>query len=95
MEDVAIVKNIPEICARLWKIKHLIQILPITFPRGYPEDGDFNSGYLDKHTGEFFICKDLPDERIKATEEFISDSHRMDSDLLIKKLRDRWVNSRL
>lgn len=96
MEDVAIVKNIPEMVAKLWKIKHLVQILPITFPHGYPEDGDFSSGYLDKHTGEFFVHKNLADERtIKATEEFISDPLRVDADTLIKKLRDRWLNSRL
>ena len=97
MDDAVLVKNIPENAARLWKIKHLIQILPVTFPHGYPEDGDFSSGYLDKYTGEFFVHKNVAgdERRIQATEEFISDPLRLDADTLIKKLRDRWLNSRL
>ena len=34
----AIVKNIPEVNAILWQVKHLIKIIPLKFPKNLPEN---------------------------------------------------------
>lgn len=44
-------KGIHDVPARLWKIKLLTRILPVNFRDAYPEDDDYNSGTLDKHSG--------------------------------------------
>lgn len=48
----AVLKNNPENNAHLWKVKHLIQIVPIQLPKDLPEDADPNHCFL-KETGEF------------------------------------------
>ncbi|KAJ8945676.1 hypothetical protein NQ318_012394 [Aromia moschata] len=35
-----VIKNIPENNNRLWKVKHLVKITPITFPDGFPSESD-------------------------------------------------------
>ncbi|GLV43748.1 uncharacterized protein CBL_06928 [Carabus blaptoides fortunei] len=54
--DVAIVKNIPENNAMLWKIKHLIKIAPITFPNGVPTEDDLDCTHL-RENGELVVNK--------------------------------------
>ncbi|KAL1138818.1 hypothetical protein AAG570_008880 [Ranatra chinensis] len=91
--EIAIVKNIPEMIAKLYKIKHLIQITPIRTPNGLPDGNDLRAGYL-KENGEFIVTKRVqPDEvRLRATHEFQTDPARLDSETLIKQSREKWNN---
>ncbi|CAH1400901.1 unnamed protein product [Nezara viridula] len=91
--EIAIVKNIPEICSMLYKIKHIIKVTPIRTPNGLPESDDLGAGYL-KPNGEFIVSKRLnPDpERLRLTEEFQTDPARLDADTLIKDTRMKWIN---
>jgi hypothetical protein len=87
------VKNIPENCVRLHKIKHLIKITPIRTPWGLPEEGDLDSGYL-KEDGEFVVSPRVrPDsKRVELTHEFQTEPARLDSATIIKQCREKWNN---
>ncbi|KAI9590751.1 39S ribosomal protein L30, mitochondrial [Glossina fuscipes] len=91
--DFTVVKNIPEINARLWKIKHLVKVTPITFPYGEPKEHDINHTFL-KENGECIVTKDIGpvDERIEALESFEKDVKRLDTELLRKDARLKWLN---
>lgn len=86
-------KNIPENNARLWKIKHLIHISPITFPYGEPKADDVNYTFL-KENGECIVTKrlEVPEERIKASEEFENDQKRLDKETIKRDLRLKWLS---
>lgn len=86
-------KNIPENNARLWKIKHLIHISPITFPYGEPKIDDINYTFL-KENGECIVTKKLevPEERIKASELFEKDEKRLDKETIKRDLRLKWLS---
>lgn len=91
---VAIVKNIPEINARLWKVKHLIKVTPIVFPYGEPTKEDINYTVL-KENGQCIVTKKLEpkQEQIEAFEHFDRDVKKMDSDTIEKDSRYKWNNA--
>lgn len=53
-----IVKNTPDNNEKLWKVKHLVKITPITFPDGLPTEDDVLSTFLN-HKGELEIKKKI------------------------------------
>lgn len=87
--DVAIIKNIPENNSRLWRIKHLVRIVPITFPNGFPED---SIGTRLKENGEFIVSKQLcvDQKRLVATNEFQKDPQKLDGDTLRRDSHKLW-----
>ncbi|XP_041973920.1 39S ribosomal protein L30, mitochondrial [Aricia agestis] len=88
---VTIVKNTPDTNAKLWKIKHLIKITPITFPYGEPTAEDINHTIL-KENGTCLVTKTLQPhpEQVKALEAFESDPKKMDSTTIKKDSRRKW-----
>ncbi|CAH0699238.1 unnamed protein product [Spodoptera exigua] len=91
---VTVVKNIPEINMRLWKIKHLIKITPIVFPYGEPTKDDINYTVL-KENGQCIVTKTIgpKPEQIEALEQFEKSEKKMDSDTLKKDSRYKWNNA--
>lgn len=91
--DFTVVKNIPENNARLWKIKHLIKVTPITFPYGEPTAQDVKHTIL-KENGECLVTKDIgPVEvRYAARDAFDKEPKRLDTELLRKDSRLKWLN---
>ncbi|XP_068628801.1 large ribosomal subunit protein uL30m [Battus philenor] len=91
---VTIVKNIPEINSRLWKIKHLIKVTPITFPYGEPTEEDINHTIL-KENGQCLVTKTLSPhpKQIEALENFENDKTKMDSVTIKKDSRFKWNNA--
>ncbi|XP_034949084.1 39S ribosomal protein L30, mitochondrial [Chelonus insularis] len=87
--DIAIVKNIPEVCAQLWKIKHLVKITPIYLPEKLPEDSDSVQTWL-LDNGKFLLAPKVDSAREKATVEFMNDPKRLDRETLRTELRKRW-----
>ncbi|CAH0550761.1 unnamed protein product [Brassicogethes aeneus] len=85
-----VIKNIPENNGRLWKIKHLIKITPITFPNGFPTDT--NGTYL-KENGELEVVQKLQfqEEKLKITDQFINDKKKLDGDTLRRNSRLKWL----
>lgn len=82
-------------CAKLWKVKHLISVEPITFPHGEPTPDDINYTNL-KECGECIVQKklEIPQERIEATEQFEKDPTRLDKDTLKRDALLRWLSGR-
>lgn len=87
-----IVKNIPEVNALLYKVKHMIKISPITFPNGEPTKSDIGSTYL-KDNGELVIIKSLKpsEEIVKATEIEDNKETKMDGETIRKLERLKWI----
>ncbi|CAG9783205.1 unnamed protein product [Diatraea saccharalis] len=90
---VTIVKNIPENNMRLWKVKHLIKVTPITFPYGEPSTDDINYTIL-KENGQCLVKKSLEPQpkQIEALEAFQSNDKKMDSTTIKKDSRYKWNN---
>jgi len=55
-KEIAIIKNTPANNARMWKVKHLIEVTPITLPYGLPDKAE--NGYL-KENGEFVAVNEI------------------------------------
>ncbi|XP_011189672.1 39S ribosomal protein L30, mitochondrial [Zeugodacus cucurbitae] len=91
--DFTVVKNIPDVNAMLWKIKHLIKVTPITFPYGEPSTQDLKHTVL-KENGECIVTKEIGPvvERLEAAEAFEADPKRLDTDLLKRDARMKWLN---
>jgi large subunit ribosomal protein L30 len=91
--QIAIVKNIPENNARLWKVKHLVKISPITFPHGEPTAADVNHTFL-KENGDCLVTKriEIADSKVEATEQFKKDSNRLDGETLRRDSRLKWLS---
>ncbi|CAH0722315.1 unnamed protein product, partial [Brenthis ino] len=92
--NVAIVKNIPEMNGKLWKVKHLVRITPITFPYGEPTEEDIKYTVL-KENGQCIVTKTLEPEQkqIEALEMFESDPKKMDSTTIKRDSRLKWNNA--
>ncbi|XP_055906523.1 39S ribosomal protein L30, mitochondrial [Eupeodes corollae] len=92
--NFTVVKNIPENNARLWKIKHLIKVTPIVFKFGEPTENDIKHTIL-KENGECIVTKEIGqlEERFDATEKFESDPKRLDTELLKRDARLKWLNN--
>ncbi|CAG9575573.1 unnamed protein product [Danaus chrysippus] len=91
---VAIVKNIPEMNAKLWKVKHLIKVTPITFPYGEPKEEDIKYTKL-RENGECIVTKSLqPNEKqLEALESFEKNPKKMDSETIKRDTRLKWNNA--
>ncbi|XP_046670655.1 uncharacterized protein LOC124360797 [Homalodisca vitripennis] len=93
--DKAVVKNTPEMNKKLWIVKHIIKIIPITYPYGEPQEGD--QGYLNDK-GQYILTKKIgagvDEGRLEASHRFFKDPLRMDPDTMKSKLRDKWLTSR-
>lgn len=93
MSDVAVVKNIPEINAMLWKVKHLVDVRPIVFPYGAPTIDDINHTFL-KESGECVVTKEIKfdETRMLARDEFDSKAERLDGKTLAGNSRLKWLS---
>lgn len=92
--NVAVVKNIPENNARLWKIKHLIKVTPINFPNGEPTNDDLHHTYL-KENGDCIVIKNIDslNKRLEAAEHFEKDKSILDGESLRRDSRLKWDNN--
>ncbi|KAH0563841.1 39S ribosomal protein L30, mitochondrial [Cotesia glomerata] len=88
--DIAIVKNTPEMCTLLWKIKHLIKVTPINMPDKLPNDESVQT-WLHEN-GDLLMAPRVDPDREKATIEFINNPKRLDRKTLKEELRYRWLN---
>lgn len=93
MNEIAIVKNIPEINAMLWKVKHLVSVTPIVFPYGEPTENDVDHLFL-KENGQCLVTKEIKvdETRLSATEQFRDQPTRLDGETLRKDSRLKYLN---
>ena len=48
--------NLPSVSAVLYKIKHMVEVTPLTFPNGFPEDFHPDThGFQITPKGEFVV----------------------------------------
>lgn len=90
-------KNIPENNARLWKVKHLVEVLPIRFPYGEPTEADISYTFL-KENGDCVVVKDITsrearNDRLEAAVKYSKTEERMDGETLRKDSRLKWLNA--
>ncbi|KAL0124765.1 hypothetical protein PUN28_006550 [Cardiocondyla obscurior] len=85
-----IVKNIPEICAMLWTVKHLVKIVPIKLPDKLPNPDDLNSTYLHEN-GTLYVIPRVDPARVDAIEKFMNDTKKLNRNLIQDKLRKQWL----
>lgn len=98
MRDVSIIKNTPENCALLWKVKHLVSVEPITFPYGEPTEDDIKYTKLNEN-GECIVHKKIgiDDRSLELAEQFDNDPKKLDRhtlsrEALLKWNRGYWIN---
>lgn len=85
-------KNIPEVNAMLWKVKHLIKIEAITFPFGEPTLKEVEHTYL-RENGECLVIKEIGrdfDKRVKAAKIFHRDTKKLKTSTLTRDSRLAW-----
>ncbi|KAJ6635232.1 39S ribosomal protein L30, mitochondrial [Pseudolycoriella hygida] len=93
MSDVTVVKNIPEMNAMLWKVKHLVDIKPVVFPYGEPTENDINHSFL-KESGECIVTKEIKfdEKRLEARNKFDEKPERLDGKTLAYNSRLKWLS---
>jgi len=90
VNDPVIVKNIPEMCAMLWKVKHLVKIVPIKLPDKLPTT-DLNGTYLHEN-GTFYVVPKVDSAREEAVEKFVNNPKKLNRNLIQDKLRLKWLH---
>lgn len=76
-------------CALLWKVKHLIKIVPIKLPDKLPTADDLNGTYLHEN-GTFYVTPKVDSAREEAVIEFINNRKKLNRQLIQDKLRLKW-----
>ncbi|XP_012537976.1 39S ribosomal protein L30, mitochondrial [Monomorium pharaonis] len=94
VNDPVIVKNIPEVCAMLWRVKHLVKIIPIKLPNKLPTMDDLNGTYLHEN-GTFYVVPRVDPAREEAIEQFINNPKKLNRDIISEKLRLKWLEGRM
>jgi ribosomal protein L30/L7E len=56
IHKMVILRNTPEINYKLWQVKHLLRIKPLSFPDGIPSQDNFKA-FLLKRNGQFVQSK--------------------------------------
>ncbi|KAL2723810.1 hypothetical protein V1477_019042 [Vespula maculifrons] len=92
--DPVVVKNIPEVCAMLWKVKHLVKIIPVKLPDKLPNPDDFGGSYLHPN-GTFYVVPKIDPLRVESTEKFENNPKKLESSKISEKLRLQWLNGTL
>ncbi|XP_076654687.1 mitochondrial ribosomal protein L30 [Halictus rubicundus] len=87
-------KNTPEMCRLLWKIKHLIKIVPVKLSDKPFNVNDSTEYYIDDN-GTVHIGGKLDPARVEATESFKNSMKRLDNATISEKLRLQWVKGLL
>ncbi|KOX71465.1 39S ribosomal protein L30, mitochondrial [Melipona quadrifasciata] len=80
-------KNIPEICAMLWRVKHLVKIIPLTVD-------DFTTYYIHEN-GTIHDTGKLDPARYQATMEAKNNTKKMNHYTIREQLRLRWLKGNL
>ncbi|XP_043477027.1 39S ribosomal protein L30, mitochondrial [Leptopilina heterotoma] len=89
---LAIVKNTPQICESLMKVKHLIKITPIDLPEELPKDLLTNKDTYLHESGKLMIFPRVDQKRLDALDGFKKNVKKFDGNTMRKYLRHKWMN---
>lgn len=96
-EDVyepVFVKNTPNMCAMLWKIKHLVKIVPVQLPEKLPTVDEFTGIYVHEN-GKFYETGKIDPARYEATVRFQNSPKTLQYRDISEKLRLLWIKGYL
>lgn len=93
-DNPVIVKNTPQMCAMLWRVKHLVKIVPIKLPDKLPTADDLNGTYLHEN-GTFYVVPKVDPIREEAVEQFMNSVKKLNRDIIQEKLRLKWLEGNL
>ncbi|KAK1133515.1 hypothetical protein K0M31_011319 [Melipona bicolor] len=88
-------KNIPEVCALLWRVKHLIKIIPLKLPENLPKTVDDFTTYYIHENGTIHDTGKLDPARYEATVEAKNNTKKMNHYTIREQLRLRWLKGNL
>jgi len=83
---VSVVKNIPEVNLRLYRVKHVVKIDPVTFPEGAPSAGDLD-GWRLLEDGR--VVRDAAMRVRQVGSEY--DELKLSRQQVSDRLRLRWI----
>lgn len=89
--DPVFVKNTPEICAMLWRVKHLVKIVPVKLPENLPNTVDDLTTYYVHENGTVYNTGKLDPVRYQATMEFKNSTKKMNHYTIREQLRLKWI----
>lgn len=89
--DPVFVKNTPEMCALLWRVKHLIKIVPLKLPKNLPNTVDDLTEYYIHENGTVYNTGKLDPARYQATMEFKNSIKWMNHYTIREQLRRKWI----
>ncbi|XP_033357426.1 39S ribosomal protein L30, mitochondrial [Bombus vosnesenskii] len=89
--DPVFVKNTPEICAMLWRVKHLVKIVPVKLPKNLPNTVDDLTEYYVHENGTVYNTGKLDPVRYQATMEFKNSVKKMNHYTIREQLRLKWI----
>jgi len=92
MKRRVLLKNTPDTNAKLWKVKHLVRITPVTFPDGEPTPEDIGSTKLT-HAGEMRISSryKIDPAELQAEDEYMNNPRRLDDRTKRKDSMRKWM----
>ena len=88
------VKNTPEICSQLWRVKHLVKILPLKVPENLSNIDDSTEVFFHEN-GTCHITGKIDPARRQATEAAKESMKRLDRSTISEKLRLQWMKGSL
>lgn len=75
----------------LWKVKHLVKVVPIKLPDKLPTEDDLKGTYLHEN-GTFYVVPKIDPARYEVTEAFTNNPKKLDRYLISEKLRLKWLS---
>ena len=88
------VKNTPEVCSQLWRVKHLVKILPLKVPENLSSIDDSTEVFFHEN-GTCQITGKIDPARRQATEAPKESMKRLDRSTISEKLRLQWLTGSL
>ncbi|KOC65954.1 39S ribosomal protein L30, mitochondrial [Habropoda laboriosa] len=94
VRDPVFVKNTPEMCALLWKVKHLIKICPLQLPEKLPEFNESTEYYVHE-SGKIHVTGKIDPARYEATMAYFNSVKRLKDHVIGEKLKLLWLKGYL
>lgn len=89
--DPIFVKNTPEMCAMLWRVKHLVKINPVVLPKNLPSKVDDLTEFYVHEDGRVYVTGKIDPARYQATIDARTSIKRLNSETVSEQLRLMWL----
>ncbi|XP_076232378.1 mitochondrial ribosomal protein L30 [Calliopsis andreniformis] len=83
------VKNTPEMCGLLWRVKHLVKIVPVKIPENLSKLDD-STEFFFHEDGTCYVSGKVDPYRKEATESAQNSIKRLQNSTISEKLRLQW-----